>query len=493
MRLKPGGFHLATSIVSNIYIFWKNNVDRPITSTTTFRRLPFRNFKNTIEPSSLPGASLTLQNVGLVYLALLQKVASWEDWPGHLTARLRVRENPGTPFLDIGSISIDNTPRYETLAETGIDNATSSDNERSVAPMDKRRWLTCFAQVLIITVSRRWADKVTDDPKFRPQPWAVRQRQRCPGGADDMEITVYPAANNVLTWDEWILGMTRWLSRVAINPENYRSPYYIGSGGTVLLKFQVVLQGPVAEHISISEFNYHLEKYESTIPTKLSALSKLRYNEIPQNLIEREETGDNFLTKPEIEQLVEWKLKHGTFRPSLARLVASNSDEFILNTTLASFKAYSANELWDPLPAIATLCKLKGIGPATASLLLSCYDPHNVPFFSDELFLWLHESVELKEEKEKKTTKKRKSSPSRPTKISYNIKEYGSIFLRTTDVRSRLSASSDSKEPVSAVDVERVAYSIMKSRQQGESTAGVPDQEETSPPRPKRQRKKRAG
>lgn len=41
------------------------------------------------------------------------------------------------------------------------------------------------------------------------------------------------------------------------------------------------------------------------------------------------------------------------------------------------------------MSAIKTLAELKGVGPATASLLLAVYDPDTVPFFADELYRWV--------------------------------------------------------------------------------------------------------
>lgn len=58
----------------------------------------------------------------------------------------------------------------------------------------------------------------------------------------------------------------------------------------------------------------------------------------------------------------------------------------MLATTKAAFAAYSKDHI---RPAYETVAALKGVGPATASLIMSCYDPANAAFFSDELFRWL--------------------------------------------------------------------------------------------------------
>ena len=69
-------------------------------------------------------------------------------------------------------------------------------------------------------------------------------------------------------------------------------------------------------------------------------------------------------------------------------LVKSNSANLVESTTKEAFAAYVKNG--DTMGALKILIKLRGIGPATASLLLNVYKPDEVPFFSDELFRWTH-------------------------------------------------------------------------------------------------------
>lgn len=60
--------------------------------------------------------------------------------------------------------------------------------------------------------------------------------------------------------------------------------------------------------------------------------------------------------------------------------------------------------------ALDKVCELKGVGPATGTLLLSIFDPVNVPFFEDELYAWL--------------------CPDAKDKLKYNVKEYFELFGR---------------------------------------------------------------
>ena len=119
----------------------------------------------------------------------------------------------------------------------------------------------------------------------------------------------------------------------------------------------------------------------------------------------------------------------------------------------------------NPSKAISTLSKLKGIGPATASLLLSCYDPDTIPFFSDELFRWLHWQTDVSENSKKRKSKDIEDNGNSNRKIGYTAKEYASIFDKTTNLRKRL--SEESGETVTAVDIEKAAYTISQSAQDG--------------------------
>lgn len=99
----------------------------------------------------------------------------------------------------------------------------------------------------------------------------------------------------------------------------------------------------------------------------------------------------------------------------------------------------------DQAKALKLLCTLRGVGPATASLLLSIHDPDEVPFFSDELFRWC-----LWEDK-----------PGRgwDRSIKYNVKEYAELTAAIAELRRRLQTSSKS---VGATDCEKVAYVLGK-------------------------------
>lgn len=148
--------------------------------------------------------------------------------------------------------------------------------------------------------------------------------------------------------------------------------------------------------------------------------------------------------------------KHGTFRPALLGLVQSNTSQAVEETTKKAFAAISDDKCSqsDIIHALKILASLKGIGPATSSLLLSVLRPQEIPFFSDELFRWSCWESEVKA----------KESAGWQRKIKYNFKEYEMMFDRVEKLRMRLGKSPD-KTPeiiVRAIDIEKVAWVLGK-------------------------------
>lgn len=111
-------------------------------------------------------------------------------------------------------------------------------------------------------------------------------------------------------------------------------------------------------------------------PDLLDADSFYR-NDLPL-LLHRRDPGP-YLAKPELVQLMQWKLSRGKWRPRLMDFVKSLDDKVVES---ASRKAFAA--LPDLSKAITELSVLKGVGPATASAVLAAYAPDVAPFMSDE-------------------------------------------------------------------------------------------------------------
>ncbi|KAK4242649.1 hypothetical protein C8A03DRAFT_39990 [Achaetomium macrosporum] len=200
---------------------------------------------------------------------------------------------------------------------------------------------------------------------------------------------------------------------------------------------------PSPDSMSDSEFQKLLEKYPACVAAiseskgakagqrTLSSLDKYRYETAPETF--GSANPDASMGLDDVKVLVEWKLRHGKFRPTLMKLVSSNDPVGVKDTIQKAVKHY--RDTSDVTGALDILTQLKGIGPATASLLLSVHDAANVLFFSDEAFYWL-------------------CCDGSKAPIKYTQKEYAELNARAKALTKRLG--------VKAVDVERVAFVLMR-------------------------------
>ncbi|KAG6149052.1 hypothetical protein E4U28_002435 [Claviceps purpurea] len=163
------------------------------------------------------------------------------------------------------------------------------------------------------------------------------------------------------------------------------------------------------------------------------------------------------MTLVQVQDLVEWKLRHGKFRPALMSLVKSNDARAAQATISSAIKAYRANmptslDLHQDDHANASqmaldiLTKLRGIGPATASLLLSVHDPLRAIFFSDEAYWWLC------------------CGGRKDVTIRYSAKEYRLLCEKAAVLARRLGGETQ------MVDVEKAAYVAMRTPGQAAGT-----------------------
>lgn len=98
--------------------------------------------------------------------------------------------------------------------------------------------------------------------------------------------------------------------------------------------------------------------------------------ELPALVAAREPTG---LEHAELVRLTEWKMARGVWRAPNLVLVRSNEPALVATTSAAAFAAIP-----HATTPVATLAKLKGVGPATASAAVAAVAPQLYPFF-DEL------------------------------------------------------------------------------------------------------------
>ena len=135
----------------------------------------------------------------------------------------------------------------------------------------------------------------------------------------------------------------------------------------------------------------YYKKYDKTIELisiaknkpQLIELDKWLWNDLKNDVHNRSEY---YLTKEELSNIMKWKLMRGKFRP-LQKMVDENSSEFIKLCTNNAFNILEDN--WKN--ALKELMKLKGIGVATASIILSVFCPNHFPFMSDEVIESVHD------------------------------------------------------------------------------------------------------
>lgn len=93
------------------------------------------------------------------------------------------------------------------------------------------------------------------------------------------------------------------------------------------------------------------------------------------------------LSSADLGSIMKYKLCRGKWRPSLQTMIESNDDELCKEVTehLTHKPAWYEEPEMDTIEdCMESVTKLKGVGPATASLILSMFF-EDLPFFSDEL------------------------------------------------------------------------------------------------------------
>lgn len=108
-------------------------------------------------------------------------------------------------------------------------------------------------------------------------------------------------------------------------------------------------------------------------------------------------------------------------------------------------------------PSLTQIRKLKGVGPATGSLVLSIYSPKYIPFFADELFEWITYGEDKK-------------------KLKYDLKEYDIVLAGVAAI------SEQSGGAMEARDIERVGYvmghlDVLSEEEKGKILGGVEGQD----------------
>lgn len=128
-----------------------------------------------------------------------------------------------------------------------------------------------------------------------------------------------------------------------------------------------------------------LENYDKAVGLKCienpqySDLDKFVNVELP-NLIQERVLGP-FITQPELSKVMQWKMIRGKRRAKLQEYIDALSDVDVRTASRSAFKYVAAGNVEGAFKALSK--PLKGVGPATASIVLSAYDK-TIPFMSDE-------------------------------------------------------------------------------------------------------------
>ena len=232
------------------------------------------------------------------------------------------------------------------------------------------------------------------------------------------------------------------------------------------------------DSMTLDDIKALVAKYPSVVKDNLKDLDEFRYETLPERVkgrrvykgMGKKAPADlTYMSKDELVELVTWKLKHGTFRPKLKQLVESNDEETI-DGIFRDIEATKGTPT-SSREVMQMLTKLKGIGPATASLVMSVIKPLEYPFFSDELFRWIHWDG-LNADGTSAGIKNGKGW-SRP--IGYTPKEYESLITRCNLLQARLSDPEKPDEEFSFFEMEKAAYVLGKEKMEIES---APDTDE---------------
>jgi hypothetical protein len=176
-------------------------------------------------------------------------------------------------------------------------------------------------------------------------------------------------------------------------------------------------------------YELHLQNSAKHNTNTFIVLDKWYYKTFP-NVIKQQ----NCINLDQYIMMIQWKLNRGVYRPSLLKYARAQDASAILEASACVYTALAAGDCcFDNVKeAINMFTKLKGVGVATASVLLSAMCP-NVPFMSDELL-----RIVLRQ----------------PAKFKYSMSEYKLCYEQAAQKAKFLG------ESWTACKVERVLFAL---------------------------------
>ena len=131
---------------------------------------------------------------------------------------------------------------------------------------------------------------------------------------------------------------------------------------------------------ALEDWTKALDSYEDVVARQgvapLAGLDRWYRDELPGAIAARKPAH---VTHAEIVKATEWKMARGVWRARNLILVRGNDAKLVEKTSTDALA-----KIPHPTTPIATLAELAGVGPATASAIVSAASPDIYPFF-DEL------------------------------------------------------------------------------------------------------------
>lgn len=189
-------------------------------------------------------------------------------------------------------------------------------------------------------------------------------------------------------------------SAAAVKPNKSapKSKHYTRPG--VEAAARLISLQPTSDHVDKWEraSSYYAAMIKAKGGMKLVKLDKQR-SDLTKTWTKKSSSG--MMTKEQLLNIIiEWKFAKGKPRNALKPMLKSNSDASVTTASKRAFETAngipkndtSDGKYNDQLKsAINELCELKGVGPATASAILSLYRPDIFAFMDDELIECLYD------------------------------------------------------------------------------------------------------
>ncbi|GMM28450.1 hypothetical protein DAMA08_011660 [Martiniozyma asiatica (nom. inval.)] len=114
-------------------------------------------------------------------------------------------------------------------------------------------------------------------------------------------------------------------------------------------------------------------------------LDRFRLVELPRIYKEQ-----GYITLNQLISLHDWKMARGKFRPALPKMIRGNNEELVINSTREAMGIVTKanDDIYKQLEGVKPLIAMRGVGPATAILILSLIS--DLPFYGDEAFKLLN-------------------------------------------------------------------------------------------------------